>query len=214
MLASVNLDGRYDVLDAARYGKFDEPWYRIEVQGRRGWVAGRLVKRRSYTFPAVHLIAGLYRYGRGQYSTATEELEAFLAAIPDEDNVTRAAALEFLAVSRLADERANPARVIAAIKDLEKVSRLTPFDASVYTLRAMVWTGTGTRRALGNAVADLEHALELNRGGEGARQLLADLIAISDRMGLEVLAPGQPLDALEAHLESLHQAYSRPGDKD
>ena len=207
-LRSVDLNGQFHVLGAVRHGRWEEPWYKIEVDdGVQGWVDGRLVNRRSYMFSGVHLIAGLYRYGRGQYSKAAAEFEAFLATAPEDDNVTRAATLKFLAASRLAGESTGSTRLEAAVEDLDTAAELTPFDASVYTLRALVLAGK--QRQLEPALGDLKHALELNRRDAGALRLLRSMSAASDQVGLHVFALGQDVEPLELELESLEQAYLR-----
>jgi tetratricopeptide (TPR) repeat protein len=204
-LTLVDLDGTYDVIDTRRHGKFGEPWYFIEVGSRRGWVAGRLVNRRSYTFPTVHLIAGLYRYGRGQFSRAVDELQAFLSQSPDEDNVTRAAVLQFLAASRVAGHSSGSSKTLLALDDLDRAARLTPFDARVYSLRAVVQAGA--QREIAKAVAELKQALELNRRDPGARQLLRDLSTVSENYGLSVFAPGTSIGDAENDLQTLKYEY-------
>ena len=201
----VDLDGRYAVRDAQRYGRYDEPWYRIEVDGREGWVAGRLVNRRSYVFPGVHLIAGLYRYGRGQPDRAVAEIEAFLADVPEEDNVTRASAYKFLAASRLANERVRPRVVDAALKDIDAAAALTPFDASVYTLRSVVHAGRSQQVEL--ALRDLQHALDLNRRDPAARRLLRDMTRASEQPSWRFLAPGREGDELKMLLKDFERTY-------
>lgn len=204
-LARIDLDGTFLVLDGQRHGPFDEPWYLIEVGQRRGWVAGRLVNRRSYTFPAVHLIAGLYRYGRGQYDKAAEELEAFLVRSLEEDNVTRAAALQFLAASRVAGHKAGSRIATIAMRDLNAAAKLTPFDANVYTLRAVVQVGA--HMDIVPAMVDLKRAFELNRRDKGATQVLKDLSEISRHYGLSIFAPGRSTESAHSVLKGLEEAY-------
>ncbi len=204
-LAKVDLDGAYDVIDTRRHGEYGEPWYFIEVGTRRGWIAGRLVNRRSYTFPSVHLIAGLYRYGRGQFNQAEDELQAFLSQSPDEDNVTRAAVLQFLAASRVAGHRSGSRKIRQALDDLQKAVELTPFDSRVYSLRAVVQAGA--QREVARAVDELKHALELNQRDPGARQLLRDLSTVSESYGLNVFAPGRSIGDSRKNLQALKYEY-------
>ena len=204
-LTLADLDGTYDVIDTRRYGKYGEPWYFIEVGSRRGWVAGRLVNRRSYTFPAVHLIAGLFRYGRGQFSRAEDELQAFLSQSPDEDNVTRAVVLQFLAASRVAGHEPGSSKTLLALDDLARAAVLTPFDTRVYSLRAVVQAGA--QREIANAVAELKQALRLNPRDPGARQLLRDLSAVSESYGLSVFAPGKSIGNAKNDLQALRHEF-------
>jgi tetratricopeptide (TPR) repeat protein len=138
VLASVNLDGQYDVLDAQRYGRWLTPWYKIKVQDRVGWIRSDLATSRRYIFGAVHLIAGFYRYNAGQYDQAIQAFSNYLLLVPEEDNVTRANVLKLLAASELAGRSANSNRVQRAGKHLRQAAEYTPYDASVYTLQALL----------------------------------------------------------------------------
>ncbi|MFT6899626.1 MAG: tetratricopeptide (TPR) repeat protein [Paraglaciecola sp.] len=138
VLASVNLDGQYNVLDAQRYGRWRTPWYKIKVQENVGWIRSDLASSRQYMFGAVHLIAGFYRYNAGQYDQAIQDFSNYLLLVPDEDNVTRANVLKLLAASELAGRSANSNRVQRAGNYLRQAAEYTPFDASVYTLQALL----------------------------------------------------------------------------
>jgi tetratricopeptide (TPR) repeat protein len=205
-LAKVDLDGDYVVLGAAR-AEHSEPWYRIAVDGREGWVAGRLVERRSYLFPVVHLIAGLFRYARGDFDRAVSELEAFLADAEDEDNVTRAAARQFLAASRLAGREGRGRGIEAALGDLDRAVDLTPFDPGAYSLRAVVRLGSG--RSLDASLADLKQALSLDRNDAGSQGLLGEMLSRLHRWGLQPLAPGQDVRPAEELLQDLGASYAQ-----
>ncbi len=135
-VGSFNLDGTFTVFDVKKDRNY--PWYFIEVEGKRGWVRADIPSNRSYVFPAVHLIAGLYRYNAGQYSTAREEFATFLSYVPEEDNVTRASVLKLLAASELAGTESNEFGMIRANKILEQALEYTPYDASVYSQQAML----------------------------------------------------------------------------
>lgn len=197
-----DLDGDYPVLAAVRAERA-EPWYRISAGGREGWVAGRLVERRSYAFPAVHLVAGLYRYARGQFAEAARELEAFLADAGDQDNVTQSVARQFLAASRVAG-RPGPPAVAAALGELGTAVQLTPFDPSAYAMRALVNLGGHDLEA---TVADIDRALALDRRDPGTQRLLADLLAASRGPGLRRLAPGRDVRPAEQQLQQLGNRY-------
>lgn len=205
-VAKVRLDGDYEVIDAAR-GASDEPWYRIRQGSDTGWVAGRLVARRSYIFPCVNLIGGLFRYGRGDYKGAAEALRAFLAEAPDENNVTRAAAYQFLAASRIAGAPSAPAGVKAALADLDQSAVLTPFDPAVYNLRAVIELGSG--RGLMPGLKDIERSLDLDPTDADAQRLLNTLVELEKRHGLEVFAIDQDLAAATQYLEKLREKYLR-----
>lgn len=205
-VAKLRLDGDYEVIDAAR-GDRDEPWYRIRQGSATGWVAGRLVARRSYIFPAVNLIGGLFRYGRGDFEGAAAALQAFLAEAPGESNVTRAAAYQFLAASRIAGAPSAAASVKAALADLEQSAALTPFDPAVYNLRAVIEIGSG--RGLMAGLKDIERSLDLDPADADAQRLLTSLVEIQKRHALEVLAIEQDLGGATEYLEKLREKYLR-----
>jgi hypothetical protein len=203
-VAKVRLDGDYDVIGAAR-GANAEPWYRIRVGNDTGWIAGRLVARRSYIFPAVNLIGGLFRYGRGDYKAAAQAFQAFLAEAPTESNVTRAAVYQFLAASRIAGGSGVEPGIEAAVADLDESAKLTPFDPAVYNLRAVVRLGSG--HGLMAGLKDIEQSLSLDPADPDARRLLKSLVEISNRHLLDVLAPGQDINPPDQLLEQLRQRY-------
>ena len=206
VVASVNLNGRYSVLDAARYGESAEPWYRLNVDGQEGWVASRLVNRRNYTFPGVHLIAGLYRYGRGQYGRAVGEFSAFLDTVPEDDNVTRAAAYKFLAASRAASEESGPAPA-RSLSDLDQALRFTPFDPDVHTMRSLINAGAGANMT--EAVQDLKRALEYDSEHEGALTVLRQMSDAAGDDELQSLAADTIEAETEAEFRNLQQIYLR-----
>ena len=205
-VAKVVLDGDYEVLDAAR-GAGAEPWYRIRQGSATGWVAGRLVARRSYIFPAVNLIGGLFRYGRGDYKGATEAFQAYLAEAPEESNVTRAAVYQFLAASRIAGGSSIDRGVKTAIADLDRSAGLTPFDPAVYNLRAVVQLGSG--HGLMEGLKDIERSLNLDPTDADAQRLLATMVDLSKRHALEVLGIDQDLQAAAGYIDKLREQYLR-----
>ena len=209
-IGPVDLDGRYGVLDAKRHGRYDEPWYLIKVHGREGWVAGRLISKRSYIFSGVHLVAGLYRYGRGQYSRAANEFRAFIDNTSSQDNVTRAAAYKFLAASHLAGARVHSGRVENALSDIDAAVKLTPFDASGYTLRALV--NAGGARQLQPAIKDLEQALKLNRRDTGALQMLESMSQAYIKEDPRSSPPRLISPALTTEIKQLEKAYLQKKD--
>jgi tetratricopeptide (TPR) repeat protein len=203
----VDLAGDYDVLDAARAAR-GEPWYLISVGGAEGWIAGRLVDRRSYFFPAVHLIAGLYRYGRGDYDQAAKEFDSFLAVSTEEDNVTRAVAEQFLAASRVAGRQGSE-QGKEALAHLDNAVALTPFDPAAYTLRAVMRLGSGEGVRL--AFVDLEHALDLDKSDVDAQSLLKALDALEREGGLwTLLAPSEDAGAAQEFFRKLRAQYPQP----
>ena len=207
-LGKVDLNGEYEVLAGARAAR-QEPWYQISAGGQVGWVAGRLVERRNYHFPAVHLIAGLYRYARGDFSGAERELEIFLNDNEDTDNVTRAIVHQFLAASRVAMRRGTSGQLKVAIEDLDEAVRLTPYDPGPYRLRAVV--RLGGRQDLGASLADLGQALALDRRDVGSQRLLGGLLGVlMSPPGLNQLAPGEDTRAPRRQLLDIGESYADP----
>ncbi len=181
--AKVNLDGNYQVHNGRRYGKYGEPWYLIQAGDHRGWVAGRLVNQRSYTFPAVHMIAGLIRYGRMRYSDADHNFETFLDRAKDEDNVTQSTASQFLAAGIMANSEGRAGK--KAMLVLQDAEELTPFDSRVHILSSVIVASQPGKMI--PALTYLERALELNPRDRDARNLLTVLLKIQRSHGLRVL---------------------------
>src|SRR5262249_38003292 len=141
------------------------------------------------------------------FEGAVRAIQAFLAASPGESNVTRAAALQFLAASRIAGGKSGDPGVRKALVDLGQAATLTPFDPPVYNLRAVIELGSG--RGLMEGLKDIEQSLTLDPTDADAQRLLATLVAFSERHALDVLAVDQDLPAATAYLDRLRQKYLR-----
>ena len=113
-----NFRGDYQVLAVRRHAS-GEFWYRIKSERHDGWIAGRLVIP-NWSFPVVHFVSGLYRYGRGNFRMAVSEFERFIARAENEDNVNLAAAHQFLAASRIAYRSAFDPEFKSVLDDLER----------------------------------------------------------------------------------------------
>lgn len=185
-----NFRGDYPVLAVSRHAN-GEFWYRIKSNRYEGWIAGRLVIP-NWSFPVVHFISGLYRYGRGDFETAIYDFERFIARAENEDNVTLAAAHQFLAASRIAYRSAFGGEFKLILEDLDKAVSFTPFDPSAYTLRAVVKIGVGER--IDPALDDISKALELNPRDYGARRLLNDLATAARNGSLQHFAVAAQID--------------------
>lgn len=211
-IARVDLNGEYEVLAAVR-GPGSEPWYKISVGGREGWVADRLIESRSYVFPAVHLLAGLYRYAKGDRDGAVKELETFLAGADREDNVTRAVARQFLAASRVAGRQAQDGNVDQALADLDQAVKLTPYDPAPYRMRSVVRLGKG--RGIEASVTDLGRALALDEKDVTSSRLLDGVIgAMTGPNGLRALAPEENPRETERAILKIGDRYAAPAQKE
>lgn len=199
-----NFRGDYRVLAVRRHAS-GEFWYRIKSKRYEGWIAGRLVIP-NWSFPVVHFIAGLYRYGRGDFKMAIYEFQLFVARAENEDNVTLAAAYQFLAASRIAYRSAFGQEFKLVLEDLDRAVNFTPFDSSAYTLRAVVKIGVGER--IDPALKDISKALELNPRDFDARRLLNDLADAARNGNLQHFAVSARIDdaALQA-IDRLNASY-------
>jgi tetratricopeptide (TPR) repeat protein len=171
-VGQVQPKGAYQVLDM-RYIPAGGLWYRAAASGAEGWIPAFTVLPR-FSLPAVHFVAGIYRYQVGRWSDAAREFEQYIG-FPDveADNASLATAYQLLGASRLLE--------VPNVKMLEKDSRwdlafgkaieLTPYDPAAYTLRAL--SGIAVRGSLGVALGDMSKALELDPQHADTRKLVA-----------------------------------------
>jgi hypothetical protein len=171
------LDGSYPVQNM-RYVATEGLWYQIGVGEKKGWVWAGSVRPR-FSLPAVHFLAGIYRFYDRRYKDAAREFSQFLMA-PDieESNVNRAAALQLLGASRLMGRHISQMDPSAYAPFAEAVA-LTPYDPAAYQLRAIGHLVAS--RNPGKAVADVAKALWLDEENRGAKKLVSDMLAISQR---------------------------------
>ncbi len=205
VLGRVALSGDYDVIDV---GKDDRGrlWYRVEADGRDGWIASWLFKP-NFSFPAVHFIEGLYRYARHDFDGSVAALTRFIARSGRDSNVTLSAAHQFLAAARLArPTRGRDTAIEPALQDLDEAVALTPFDPRAYVLRSLVHFGSA--RAPDEGLDDLERALDLDMRNTAARTLLRDLDQLDRQYGIERLSgDDRARPTLARRLSSLRQQY-------
>jgi hypothetical protein len=167
VMVNVDLKGTFPVLDM-RYRKQEGLWYRIRVADRSVWVWAGLVRPR-FTLPAVHFIAGLYRFYGDRFRDAEREFRQFINA-PDVRavNVNLSTAHQLLGASQIIQwEHPGPSKYI--FPTFSKAVELTPYDPSAYLLRAVA--GLVVLRSPRQALADLDRALELDRRDKDARSL-------------------------------------------
>jgi tetratricopeptide (TPR) repeat protein len=126
-----------------RYRTGDGLWYRIalEERGGNGWVAASAVRPR-FSVPAVHLMAGLYRYHAGRFADAAAEFQRFLDT-PGlaESPANRAAVQQLLGASLLPAGETKP-----AWQAFTKAIETTPYDPEVYMVRSVACVGLAARR--------------------------------------------------------------------
>lgn len=169
----------------SRYVTGQGLWYRVSTAQAQGWVPATQVYTR-FSFPVVHFVAGLYRYQLGRYEDAVREFEQYTRADGVQaDAPSLSSAYQMLGASHL---MAGSARGAAEAVDSQRLNRAfdmaaktTPFDPSVYTLRAVATLAT--RKSIYAALPDLAHALELDADNADARGVLARMRSITGTPG-------------------------------
>jgi tetratricopeptide (TPR) repeat protein len=165
VLATVALRGRYRVLD--RHETSTELWYRLDIDGEPGWVWAGLT-RKTFSLPAVELVAGLLRMQAGNHHGARSHLERFVEIAGDrESNANLAAAYQMLGAVALRRHDVDPHRALEAFS---QAISLTPYDPKAYGLRAMAKVGLSGR--IRDALPDVETALDLDYLDGDARSLV------------------------------------------
>lgn len=175
-------------VDAQRFHRLGAPrmvdglaWYQIESGGQRVWLSARQVAAVP-DLPAAHFALALLRAIANDHAAAELEFGRFLQRPENErSNVVTAAALQFLAVSKLRGAATTRAQREAALSLLDRAAAATPRDPAVLSLRAIVRLGHAD--ALG-ALADLEAALAVDAQNGRARILLAAFRRASDQRAL------------------------------
>ncbi|MDJ0808395.1 MAG: SH3 domain-containing protein [Gammaproteobacteria bacterium] len=179
-LKELRLSGLYRVLDSRYLRK--GVWYRIKAGETAGWVEGWRVTPR-FSLPAVHFLAGLFRYFAQNYAVAEQEFGQFIErAGANTRNRVMATAYQLRAASRLMKAKhAFSADKDAVLADLEKASRLTPYDPSSYNLQVIAQLGAYPDAA--KAIAALQRALDLDAEDPSALGLVVSLKKITERSG-------------------------------
>lgn len=174
VLMTADLRGTYAVRNM-RYRHGRGLWYQIMVNDRPVWVWAGLVRPRFST-PAVHFLAGLYRFYGQRYSDAVREFEQFVSA-PDVDevNVNLASAYQMLGASQMSIFETAMTR--EPLEAFTRAIHYTPYDSSAYLLRAV--SGLARPETTGQSISDLGQALELDQRSRDARSLLTALGSIA-----------------------------------
>ena len=169
-----DLRGRFRVLDM-RYRGGQGLWYRVALDdsGGNGWVVGTAVRPR-FSIPAVHLMAGLYRYHAGRFADAAAEFQRFLDA-PGvaESPVNRAAVEQLLGASLLPDRLQTK----SAWQAFTNAIALTPYDPDVYMVRSVACVGLGRAET---ALDDVSKALELDPRNARARAFAWSIAEVAE----------------------------------
>ena len=208
--ATRTLNGAFIVTDM-RYIASQGLWYHIAVDGEAFWVQATQVHPR-FALPAVHFVAGLYRFYAKRYTDAVGEFRQFLAAPGvTESNVNQATAYQFLGASQVMGHLVfglDP----SALGAFDSAVALTPYDPDAYTLRAVA--GFGFRRPPQAALTDLAHALTLDRESGQAHRLLKSIDTVATAPGEDTLRSWTKLDTVKPAIADLRQRYCRASASD
>lgn len=152
-------------------------WYRLAAPSGEAWVPAWRV-RAHFSLPAVHFIAGLYRYQLGRWDDAVREFEQFVRSPGVEaDNLSLSTAYQLLGASRLM--AASKANNLPGVKgwedDYASALRQTPLDATVYTQRGLA--ELAVKKNIDAATGDFARALKIDATHGDARQALRALDA-------------------------------------
>ena len=189
------LKGSFRVLDM-RYRSHQGLWYRIDLGAEESWIAGWLVEP-HFSFPAVHFIAGLYRYYGERYKQGIEAFQQFIErAGPDGGNVNLAAAHQLLGASRLL----NGSDSGKGYREFSKAIELTPYSPNAYLLRSLAALGASRPQ---EALNDLEAALQLDMKFKPAQRILAATEAIASQRRFTPLGEITRLPSHEQEVKSL-----------
>jgi hypothetical protein len=189
-----NLSGGYPVLNM-RYVGGSGLWYEIDAGTARGWLPASQARAR-FSLPAVHFIAGLYRYQLGRYDDARREFEQYLAARDVEsDNTSLAMGYQLLGASQLLGKDVYALRGRSdAIDAFSNAIALTPWDPAAYNLRAVAVLALKGR--LLEALPDLEKAVELDADNARTRALIALMVTVA--------TTGQPMGIRQLVSDAQH----------
>ena len=176
-----------------------QPWYQVDTGGQRVWLSQRQIAPIP-DLPAAHFALALQRAVAGDQEGAERAFGLFLRR-PDGErgHVVTAAALQFLAISKLRGAATSRAQREAALDLLDRAVAATPRDPAAMALRAIVRLGHADARG---ALADLEAALAVDPQNGRARILLAAFRRAADQRAL----PWMSDDGFRARLD---QALTR-----
>ena len=197
-----DLRGRFRVLDM-RYRAGQGLWYRIALDAGNGWVpawVAAVAVRPRFSLPAVHLVAGLYRYYAERFLDAAAEFQQFLEAPRvTESAANRAAAHQLLGASLLPAGRTQP-----AWKAFTTAIDLTPYDPDVYMVRSVACVGLGRAET---ALEDVAKALELDPRNTRARAFAWSIAELAESRGHPLLQEMSRLSAQRARSSELVRRY-------
>lgn len=194
-----DLFGTFEVTDM-RYRQGKGLWYGIKFNGKKVWIWGGLARAR-FSLPAVHFLAGMYRFYGERFGNADAEFAQFISAPGVKaSNVNLATAYQLQGASQLSKRnvREIPEAFTKAIK-------LTPYDPSAYLLRAVAELQKPRTRL--KAVADLDQALALDRQDKNTRAVVTGLSAAIEEEQRLSPASNEKLHLIRGDLLRLKRHY-------
>jgi len=194
-----NLKGRFRVLDM-RYRPHQGLWYRIDLGSDESWVAGWLVEPR-FSFPAVHFIAGLYRYYGERHNQGIKAFEQFIErASPIDDNVNLSPAYQWVGASKLL----SGASASKGYRDFSSAIALTPYNPNAYLLRGLASLGTSRPKL---ALDDMEKALQLDADFKPAHRMVAEAATIANQRSYNPLGRVTRLPSRKREIKRLVKRF-------
>lgn len=186
-----------------RYISASGLWFRVEAPSGSGWIRAARTKPR-YSLPAVHFVAGIYRYLVGRWDDAAREFGQYVASPgAEEDNASLATAYQLLGASRLLIPQpityGRRPGSDAAMGAFSEAIRLAPYDPSGYSLRAVA-SAYDSGRLSGRAAIDLEQALSLDSNDKEARRMVEKGLEVGGRVALANRLPYTITDATAERL--------------
>lgn len=187
-------------------GASDVKWYRVDVEGRTGWVPAEGVVA-NQTLPVGYLLAAMLRYQGGDYELAIDEVDQFMSDGRERDNAILAFANELRAAAATMAAQSAGRHLDDARAWIDEAVRLTPYDPAAYRLSALAYAASGGdwRRVM----QDLESALRLDRRSEETRAIIEGLIAAVEdddiRMMFRPEMSGVPVDAIHGRLLAMRK---------
>ncbi|USG62426.1 SH3 domain-containing protein [Sneathiella marina] len=170
VIATRDVIGTFEVLNMT-YREGQGLWYEVDLEGEPVWIYAALTRPR-YSLPAVHFLAGLYRYYASRFKDASSEFTQFLTSGVEGRNVNLAAGYQLLGASQVMGKQAYELDE-NIVNIFSKAVELTPYDPAAYNLRALA--NIAVNNNLDLAIKDLKVSAELDSMSDTAALLVNDL---------------------------------------
>lgn len=181
VVTRIEKTAEYRVTDM-RYLPQSGLWYKVAAPGGDGWISAVRARAR-YSLPAVHFMAGLYRYLVGRWADAEREFSQYVASPgAAADNASLATAYQLLGASRLllASSQNRMGDQNPWKNAFGEAIRLTPYDPAGYNLRAVA--SVFAEKSFAVAAPDLARALQQDPANSDARAMVAKTKVLPDQL--------------------------------